>query len=236
MEPVKTSTVCNNQSPFVFALKVTFPIFIAYIPLGIVFGLLFCHLGFAWYLAPLMSLFVFGGSVQFAAISILAMHGSYTYLLITTFFLALRNVFYGISFLQRFNQKWYIKGYLVFGLVDSTYALLVSNRMANKKDDNAFCLWSAFLIHFYWVLGTIIGSWGSHWIPSIPGLGFVLPCLFMILVIDQYLKVKSIKPFLLTAVIAAIAIYISKANMLLIAIFACAFIIITFYPNPKEQS
>ncbi len=220
----------TQQNPYKLAFTSSLAIFFAYFPLGIVFGVLFVHLGFTWYLAPIMSLLVYAGAAQFVALGIMAIHGTYFEIFLATVFIALRNAFYGISFLERFkNTKWFEKTYLIFGLVDANYAIMVTNTpLPDAKQDKKFCIYLAFLLHLYWVAGTFLGAAFANLLPSMPGLAFVLPCFFMTLVIEQYLKVKTIKPFMIALVAVVIAMLISPKYMLLIAI-GLTVVLLLFY-------
>lgn len=213
------TTVYRDQPIFHQAWRLTFPILLAYFPLGAVFGVLFVHQGYAWYWAPIMSLLVYGGSIQFVAIAVMALGGDWLHILIPSLMLSLRNTFYGLSFLERFKGVlWYQKLYLMHGLVDATYALLLSHRYKERAQDRKFCLAMTFLLQVYWVLGTLAGAVFGRYLPNIAGLAFVLTCFFMVMVIDQYYALKTWKPFIIAACTLPVAYFISAPNMTLLAI------------------
>lgn len=234
MNPTKIKAKQPIKTIWNHALKVSSPIFFAYFPLGIVFGILFNHLGFNWVYAPIMSLLVYAGSVQFVALSFLMSHGSLVSMLVATLFVALRNSFYGLAFLERYDTKWYKKLFLIYGMVDATYALLVTHNDLPKKQDEKFCLYLTFLIMFYWVSGTFVGALFSQWLPQIPGLGFVLPCFFMVLVVEQYLKLRTFKPFFMAIIAAIIAFLIYPQQFLLLAICISIIFILLYYRGERS--
>lgn len=181
-----------SRQAFMTALKISLPIGVAYIPLGVVFGLLVENQGYHWLMAPLMSLTIFGGAVQFLALSMLEQGSTVLPIVIACFFVGIRNSFYLPAFFERFKdyRKW-VKAYLGFAMVDTTYALLLSPSPVEKNEDEGYCLSLAFFIHFFWVLGTLVGKF----LPTLPGLEFSLTILFAILTLEQFLKIRERWPF-----------------------------------------
>lgn len=177
------------QRPLLEALKDSIATFFAYFPLGIVFGVLFMKLGLPWYYAPLMSLVVFAGAVQFVALGIFAAHGSIVGLLITTFMIAFRNSFYGLSLLHRFETTFWRKQYLIFGLVDATYSVMQSQH--KRENELPYFMYLTAVIHLYWVAGTFIGALFGQVAVMPKGLEFSLTALFTVFFIEQWKKCKN---------------------------------------------
>ncbi len=210
-----------------FTVKTSLPIFAAYFPLGIVYGLVFCHLHFPWLLAVVASLLIYGGSVQFVAASMMAKHLSIVNIVTTCLFLGLRNSFYGLSFLKRFkNVSWLKRTWLAFNQVDGTYAILVSHQLEDKKQDMRYCLWLSTIIYLYWIAGTVIGVALSTTASNIKGLGFVLPCFFMTVAVEQYHKLKSLQPFIIAALSGVIAMLWLPHYFLLLSISLSAVLLL----------
>lgn len=210
----------NNASPseFKLAWKLTLPILFAYFPLGAVFGILAAHSGLQWWIGPIMSTVVYGGSVQFVALSMMDEHAAIYAILFATVFLAFRNSFYGLSFLQRFKTHWFIKGLLIFMLVDATYVILASNAPRKEHNDIKFCWWVSFLIFTYWVGGTWVGAVCSRWLPPYPLLSFILPAFFMVLVVDYFLAKRKWHTIIAPIVSSCVAYLILPKQYLLLAI------------------
>ncbi len=112
-EIVQNTTEDSRKNAVLEAWQLSIPVFFAYFPLGIIFGLLFCQSGFPWYYAPIISIIVYNGAVQFLALGIMATGGSYLDILLATIFVALRNSFYGIALIKRYNYSFWKKFYLV---------------------------------------------------------------------------------------------------------------------------
>ena len=108
------------------AFEVSVPVMMGYGVLGFAFGLLLVSFEYAWYLAPLMSLFIYAGALQFVAVGFFNAKAGLIDIAIATWFINLRQSFYGLSLLKRFKKTGKLKPYLIFGLTDETYALLTT--------------------------------------------------------------------------------------------------------------
>ncbi len=203
------------------------PVAFGYIPLGIAFGFLFEKLIFHWYLGVLMSVFVFAGAAQFIAISILRDHGSLLTILISTLVVNLRHIFYGVSFVGKFPKNGLVKNYMIFGLTDEAYAILTTS---SRTFNNTYGLSVIFLSHFYWIFGTLIGAIiGSLINENLQFLYFSLPALFIIMTIEQAIKVKTLSPFLTAFICSAIALLFPSRYFLVIAIGLSSLVFVLDY-------
>ena len=82
----------------------------------------------------LMSVLVYAGFAQFAAIPILAAQGSLFSIAILTFLVNLRHIFYGIVLLDKFKFNKLFKSYLIFGITDECFSIISSkNKFNNQK-------------------------------------------------------------------------------------------------------
>lgn len=108
------------------AFKISIPVMMGYGVLGFAFGLLLVSFDYPWYLAPIMSLFIYAGALQFVAINFFNLKAGLIDIAIASWFLNLRQSFYGLSLLKRFKKTGKLKPYLIFGLTDETYALLTT--------------------------------------------------------------------------------------------------------------
>lgn len=206
------------KSQFKLAFKLSLPIIFAYSVLGMVFGILCTKSGFTWWVAPVMSAFIFGGSVQFVALSMMTEHAHFIPILFATVFIAFRNSFYGLSLLERYQSRWWIKSLLAFLLVDATYAILVANPTKPEHNNIQFCLQVSLLIYFSWFLGTLIGALFSSWIPPFPAFEFILPAFFMVVVVDYFIALKEWHIIIAPIIAIIVAYFIWPSQYLLAAI------------------
>lgn len=197
------------------AFQATFPIFFAYFPLSMLFAVLFVHQGFDWYMAPIASAVLFAGAVQFLMLAMIDNGAMLASILIACFFVAFRNAFYGLGFIERFQHTNLItRGLLAFGMVDATYAILISRPKASIR----FCTQATVLIYLYWFLGTLAGSIFAHYVPEVEGAEFVLAAFFMILVIDFFMVHRSIAPIVMPIILSIIAYMMAPSFYLVVAI------------------
>lgn len=225
----------HDDHPFAHAFKDSLPVLAAYIPLGIVFGFLFGQTDYPWVFAPIISLIVYAGAVQFMALSIITIHGSLVELAIATFLLSSRNIFYGLPFLKRFEGlPFFKKFYFIMNMVDSNFSILAAKKLPDPQHDINYCLYLNLFTHSYWVLGTLIGVIIGEYLPEIRGAEFVLVALFTVLATEQYKKIKSPQPFIFAIISASFALIVYPSQLLVISILLClSLLIVSEYKENK---
>ncbi|MBS98625.1 MAG: branched-chain amino acid transporter AzlC [Oceanospirillaceae bacterium] len=211
----------NPVKPSAFALSV--PVMFGYVPLGMAFGVLFSDLGYHWLWAFAMALFIFAGAAQFLAVGLIANQAGLFEVFVAIFLLNARHLVYGLSLISHLGLKGWRRWYLIFALTDETYSLLTAldRREGVLSGDvlDSLRVKIAALNQGYWVLGCTLGAWlGSRLDLPTQGAEFALPALFMVLTLEQYRVIKKPLIFLLALLIAAIALLISRDQMLLIAV------------------
>ncbi len=212
------------------AFKVSIPVMMGYLVLGFAFGLLLVSFNYSWYLAPLMSLFIYAGALQFVAINFFNVKAGFVDIAIASWFVNIRQSFYGLSLLKRFSDMGKIKSYLIFGLTDETYALLTSI----KDDESLNKKWYYFFLtafnQSYWFIGSTFGAIiGSNISFNTTGLEFSLTALFVVLCIEQYKNLRNYVPFLIGAVASIFSLIIVPSDkMLIISIILALILMFTF--------
>ena len=208
-----------HKREFQIAFKVSIPVMMGYSVLGFAFGLLAVSSGFKWYIALLMSLFIYAGALQFLAVTLLKAKAGFFDIFIASIMVNIRQSFYGLSLLHKF-KKVIFKPYLIFALTDETYALLTTI----KDDENIKKRWYYFYLSLlnqsYWVSGTLMGALiGSSTDFDTRGLDFSLTALFVVLAMEQYKQIKKLSPFMIGTVASICGfVLVSKNNMLLTSI------------------
>jgi len=176
----------------------TIPVLTGYLVLGTAFGILMNSKGYSSVWVVLVSLFIYAGSMQFVAISLIAtgFHPFYTCLM--TLMVNARHLFYGISMLSKFKGMEKKKPYLMFGLTDETFSILCSAQPPEGVDRGWFMLFITLLNHIYWIAGSLIGSIVGGLITfNTKGIDFVLTALFVVIFIDQWKSAKNHIPVLI---------------------------------------
>lgn len=168
------------------AFRDSAPVFFGYIPLGMAFGVLFAGLGYHWLYAPLSGLVIYAGSAQFLSVALLGAGAGLVETFVATLLLNARHVFYGLSVLDRYPRRGWLRWYLIFGLTDETYALVTAKRHDAARQDIPYYAALTFLNHGYWVLGCALGAAVQQLIVfDASGFEFALVALFLVLLIEQ---------------------------------------------------
>ena len=201
------------------AFKISLPIMFGFVPSGIAFGLLFQDLGYPWYFASLMGIIVYAGAAQFMAIGFLSAGLGVVEIAMSTFFLNSRHMFYGLSFLESFGNWNIRKLYLIFGMTDETYALLTTIQVPDSFVKERYYLYITLFAQFYWVLGCTIGALLADILAfNTDGMEFAATALFVVLLIEQWIIVRRLLPFIVGFVSSVIALAFFINHMLLVAI------------------
>lgn len=207
----------HRESPLRLAFKLSMPVFLSYFPLGLVFGALFTKLHQPWYFGPLMSAFAYSGAVQFVTLGLLKEHASYLFIFLSIILIAGRNMFYGLSLLNRYRMPWYKKLLSIFLLVDTNYAVMLKTPMYEEKEqDELFCVWLGVFIYSYWVIGTFVGALLGGQIPGVENLEFVLVAFFAITLLEQYRKTRAVLPIFIGLISFGLALLVVAENALLL--------------------
>lgn len=180
------------------AFPVTIPVLLGYLSIGIAFGLLFENAGYNFIWAFFTSLFAYSGAMQFIAVSFFYGGVGLVQVAVMTVIVNFRHIFYGLSFLDRFNDMGWKKWYIVFALTDETYSLLCSRKASPGVDEKKFLFCVALLNQSYWVLGGVIGSLAGSLITfDTTGMDFAMTALFIVIFIDQWKSYPSHIPALI---------------------------------------
>lgn len=170
----------------------TLPVMTGYLVLGIGFGILMEKNGYGVLWSFAMSFFIYAGSMQYVAISLLTSGAGLISAALTTLMVNARHLFYGISMVEKYKGAGKKKPYLIFALTDETYSLVCGDDYPKDTDPH----WYAFLIsvynQFYWVTGCVLGSLlGAAITFDTTGIDFSMTALFVTVFVEQWLSTKN---------------------------------------------
>lgn len=170
----------------------TVPVLTGYLFLGMGFGILLSENGYGVLWALAMSIFVFAGSGQYLAVSLLANSSGLLSAAIATLLVNARHLFYGISLLEKYKGTGKKKPYLIFALTDETYSLVTQNEPPEGMSRHSYCFTVSVLDHIYWITGCTLGALVGQFIPiNYEGIEFVLTALFVTMFVDRWLTNKD---------------------------------------------
>lgn len=193
------------------------PVMAGYIVLGTGFGILAYSKGLGIWWPLLMSILIYAGSMQYVACGLLSGGVSFITLAITTLAVNARHLLYGLSMLGKYKNSGKMKPYLVFGLTDETYSLLVRDDTDDRNNNPGFYLLVTLFNHCYWIIGTFIGVLAGRLLPiDTKGIDFSLTALFITVVVDQWCEAKKHWPAVAGGICAVACRLIFGADSFLI--------------------
>lgn len=213
------------------ALLDTLPVLTGYLVLGFGFGIIMKAGGYGILLAISMSLLVYAGSMQYAAIGLFGAGASLVTVAVTTLMVNARHIFYGISMLDKYKGMGKSKPYLIFSLTDETYSIVCSDGLAlPEAERKRYYVLVSLLNHSYWVIGTLLGVIvGSLISFNTEGIDFALTALFVTVFLEQWLSMKKYIPQLIGVGVSLACLLIFGAesflipSMLIIALLLCLY-------------
>lgn len=195
------------------AFPYTIPVLIGYLFIGTAFGVMYAEKGYSFLWAILMSVLVYAGSGQYLAVNFFVPGYSFLQVIFLTFMVNVRHVFYGISLVDRFNRFGKSRWYMIFGLTDETYSLLCTTNVPEGVDEEKFLLAITLLDQSYWVLGSAIGALADTFLPiSSEGIEFAMTALFVVALVEQWMKKKNRIPAALGVVVATLGVMVFGAD------------------------
>ncbi|MCV7068549.1 AzlC family ABC transporter permease [Mycolicibacterium farcinogenes] len=196
-------------------------IWLGLLALGIGFGLVVTGLGLPWWLAPVVSGFVFAGSAEFIIVGMLAGAAPIMAIATATFLVNSRHLFYGLSFPLHCIRSKVGKAYSIYALCDEAYAFAAGKQPGTLSGRRL--LWTQAGLHISWAGGALVGAAaGGALLSDIKGLGFILTALFIVLAIEGYRSDHDKTTALLALVSSVISLKIAPTAMLLVAMVTFA--------------
>ncbi len=198
------------------AFKTSLPVLAGYLVLGAGFGMMMKAAGYSVFWALAMSVFVYAGSMQYAAVGLLSAGTGLLPLALTTLMVNARHLFYGISMLEPYRKAGKTKPYLIFALTDETYSLVCDGKRSIRD-----CLLLSALDQAYWVAGSVLGALLGEVLPfSTEGVDFALTALFLTVFTDQWLHSKSHFPALCGVGVSAVCLAVFGPDRFLLPAMA----------------
>ena len=170
----------------------TIPILTGFCFLGLSYGLLMNVKGFSFVYPMLMSIAIFGGSLEFVAVSLLMSTFAPMQTLLLSLMIQARHLFYGISMLEKYKGTGWKKPYLIYGMCDESFSINYSAEIPEDVDKGWFMFFVTLLDQLYWVTAATVGGLaGSLFTFNTEGLSFVMTAMFVVIFLDQWLKEKQ---------------------------------------------
>ena len=214
----------------------TIPIFAGFCFLGMTYGIYMKVSGFAFWYPMLMSLVIYGGSLEFVAVSMLLAPYAPMQALLMTLMIQARHLFYGIAMLDKFRGMGWKKPYLIFGMCDETFSINCTAEIPEDVDRGWFYFFVTLLNQIYWVLGATAGGLVGGLIRfNTEGLDFVMTAMFVVIFLEQWRKEKRHDSAAVGMVASVVCLGIFGAENFLIPTMVCILAVLTALRRPLEQ-
>ena len=218
------------------AFPYTIPIFAGFWFLGMAYGIYMNVSGFSFWYPLCMSLTIFGGSLEFVAVTMLLSPFAPVQTLVMALILQARHLFYGISMLEKYRGLGWKKFYLIFGLCDETFSINCTAEVPEGVDKGWFYFFVTLLNHLYWVSGSTIGGIAGSLLQfDTEGIGFVMTAMFTVIFLEHWLGEKHHDPALLGLGVSALCLAVFGEDSFLLPSMACLLALLTFLRRPMER-
>ena len=242
MIPVVEATASPNaqgsqpphESGFAEAIRVAGVIMLGLFFVGIGLGVLVHSYGLPFWVAPLLPMLVFAGSVEFVLIDMVSNHASLFSIAVMTLLINSRHLMYGLSYPIERVRGGLAKFYTVYTLIDEAYAL--NTGPDRHKLRASRILWIHAGLHLSVLASATLGYvLGASFLSELKGVDFVMTALFAVLAIDAYQSSKDHTTAAIAGVSAAIGLVVSPQSMLLISMVVYILLLVSRFVVAKRR-
>ncbi|WP_020222130.1 AzlC family ABC transporter permease, partial [Halarchaeum acidiphilum] len=194
-----------ERDALVRGVRDSLPILLGIVPFGLVSGVAATDAGLSVAQAMGLSVFVFAGASQLAALSLVKSGAPFLVAAATAVIVNLRMGMYSATLAPYFREyaaRW--RAIMSYLLVDQAFALALSAYRDSDVDRRWYYLGVAATLWAVWQVATAVGIVVGASVPSSWGLSFSVPLIFLALLVPMI----EDRPRAVAAVVAAVvAVY-----------------------------
>ncbi len=214
----------EEENPFFAGVKVSIPILLGYIPIGIAYGLLAVKSGLSSFETVLMSVIVFAGSAQLISVNMIAVGAGMIPIIMMTFLVNLRHILMSASLSLYFKKtSKSLLPILGFLITDESFAVC-SASIDKYEDKGMFFLGLGVSAYLGWIISSLFGAILGNILPvsNLPALDFVLPAMFIVLLVMQIQRRLDVFVAIISGLSSLLFVYLlpGKWNIILATIIA----------------
>lgn len=218
------------------AFPYTIPIFAGFWFLALTYGIYMNVSGFSFWYPMAMSAIIYGGSLEFVAVSMLLSPFAPVQTFLMTLMIQARHLFYGISMLDKYKHLGAKKLYIIYAMCDETFSVNYTAKIPDGVDRGWFYFFVSLLNQIYWVSGATIGGLlGSLIHFDTTGLDFVMTAMFVVIFMEQWMKEKHHFSELIGLIAAVGCLLIFGADNFMIPTMVCILAALSFLKKPIES-
>lgn len=226
----------TKTKAFKAAFPHTLPIFAGFWFLGIAYGIYMHSEGFSFVYPMVMSLVIFGGSLEFVAVTMLLSPFAPLQTFVMTLLIQSRHLFYGIAMLEKFKGTGWKKPYLIFGMCDESFSINCSAEIPEDVDKGWFMFFVTFLNHMYWFTGATIGGLAGSLLKfNLQGLSFVMTAMFVVIFMNQLEKEKKPWTGIIGFLCALVCRVIFGSGSFMLPTMAAILLVLSLLKKPLEK-
>ncbi len=225
-----------KRKAFLAAFPRTLPVLTGFLFLGAAYGLYMRSLGFSFVYPMVMSIVIFGGSLEFVTAELLLSPFAPVQALMMALMIQARHFFYGITMLERYRGLGAKKLYLIFGLCDETFSLACSGDVPAGVDQGWYYFFITVLDQSYWVVGATLGGVLGSFLPlNTEGLDFVLTAMFVVIFLENWLQAEKHSTHLLGAGVSVLCLLLFGPDAFLIPTMLGILLLLTVFRAKIER-
>ena len=218
------------------AFPYTVPIFAGFWFLALAYGINMSVSGFSFVYPMVMSAVIYGGSLEFVAVSMLLSPYAPLQTFLMTLMIQARHLFYGISMLEKYKNLGPKKYYLIYAMCDETFSINYTAKIPEGVDRGWFYFFVTLLNQLYWVSGATIGGLlGSLIHFDTTGLDFVMTAMFVVIFMEQWMKEKNHASAFLGLGLSLICLIAFGAEQFMIPSMLAILGVLTLLRKPLEK-
>lgn len=218
-----------QRPPFRDGLIASLPIVLGYFPIAFSFGVAATRAGFSATEAFALSLFIYAGASQFLALALLTSGAPVLVSAFTLIAMNLRHVLYGPALMRaagqgaRTRRAWA----WAFGLTDEVFGQALGALARGQRFSEPYMFGLGIGAYASWLAGTAVGAVAGGgaldgWPALNAGLGFMLPALFLALLLSILSRRQLPVIAIAGAVTVAATLAISATSGILLGMLAGA--------------
>lgn len=219
------------------AFPYTVPIFAGFWFIGLAYGVYMNVSGFSFWYPLLMSMTIYGGSLEFLTVSMLLSPFAPVQTLLVALMVQARHLFYGISMLDKYRGLGWKKYYLIFGMCDESFSINYSAKIPEEVDRGWFMFFVTLLNQLYWVSGAAVGGLLGGIISfDTKGLDFVLTAMFVVFFVDQWLREERHYTAVIGVGSSLLCLIFFGPESFMIPAMVCILALLTLFRGPVERA
>lgn len=180
-----------TRKRFPDGLMASLPIVLGYFPIAFSFGVAATRAGFSVLEAVALSLIIYAGASQFLALALLSSGAPVLVAAFTLIAMNLRHVLYGPALMREAGAEAGRRHAWIWawGLTDEVFGQALGALARGQRFSEAYMVGLGLAAYAAWVLGTVVGAYAGGgaldgWPAVNAGLGFMLPALFLALLLS----------------------------------------------------